>query len=117
MSRKRSTSTILVVGGCASDIRLPALPRQQSSEQNFVHSAAEAFLAVDDDDGDAGGVTLAKLGVGVDVDELRLETVLAQEGFGLFAEVTAGAGVEEDGRHGRGGRRRWSGDRRQETGS
>jgi hypothetical protein len=51
---------------------------KQASEQHLVNAAAEAFLAVDFDDGDAFVVAIAENWVGVDIDQVRFVAVAAE---------------------------------------
>lgn len=69
---------------------------QQPPQQHFVDAAAETFFAVDDHNGDAGGVSLTQLRIGVDIDKLRLQAVAFQQFAGIVAQVAARAGVNRD---------------------
>jgi hypothetical protein len=72
------------------------LPAEETGEQDFVDTAAEALFAVDRDHRHALIVALKKLGIGIDVDEARCDAMADQQLACVVAQMTALAGEKDD---------------------
>jgi hypothetical protein len=68
---------------------------QKASKEHLVDAAAKAFLAVDDYDGDAFVVALAKLGVAIDIYQARRNAVTLEQSLCVIAQMAAAAGKQD----------------------
>jgi hypothetical protein len=68
---------------------------QQTAEQHGIDFSPEPNLAIDFNHGHARVELVAVLGVGVDIDNRRVETVIGQRRQGVVTEVTTCSRVKD----------------------
>lgn len=73
---------------------------QQPPQEQRIDATAKTLLAVDHHDGHACGVASLQLGVGIDIERLELQPVLAQHLGGFVTQMAPCAGIQADVRHG-----------------
>ena len=70
--------------------------REQSEQEHFIDSPSEADLAVNFDDRNTFVELLLERGIAINIDDLRLQSVLGEEGLGVVAQVATLAGIKHD---------------------
>lgn len=70
--------------------------RQKPLEQDFVNSPAKPFAAIDDHHGNTLVVPLAKVLFGINIDDVRMQSVPSEQFQSVIAQMTALSGVEDD---------------------